>query len=421
MDGFYDYVQQAITSVKGTLQVHNEIVAKIASASVQTVVPPRGADTAYLCSLIPADDTAVELIKSYEEFWEAKFRVILMPTFWNEYNRLRQSPMSATLEFPVKLLLVMLLGFQARQAGGSGISAEVELLPSHTISIWLQAVDSWLFMYCQRAKPTLHLVQILCLASLLTRPQSASTWHSHAATGYLMKLAMMMGLHRDPDSVHKMHTDEVELRRRLWATIMEIEIANSLDRGLMPTFTLETFNTLPPANDNELDLVQDSTSVAIARQADCWFQTALLQSLPLRLEVCQVLANRKCALTYQKALQLDAELNKALLRLHSSSRDMPQTLPAHIQERRKARVALLELHIRRCLLAIHQPFIIHPNDQKTVHYSRAACLDSASVFLSSQSTLPPEELASSFLMSTHLHAFILMSFLLQQPAWPGMM
>ncbi|KAL7904157.1 hypothetical protein GGI35DRAFT_464030 [Trichoderma velutinum] len=93
-------------------------------------------------------------------------------------------------------------------------------------------------------------------------------------------------------------------------------------------------------------------------------------------------------------------------------------LPGLLQERWRARTAILDLHIRRWLLAVHQAFIVYPKDQKLFHYSRTACLDSASVFLSAQHTLVHEELASSLLLSTQLHAFILTCFLLMQHAWP---
>ncbi|UKZ81640.1 hypothetical protein TrVFT333_009412 [Trichoderma virens FT-333] len=418
MDGFYDYVHQAIVSVQSTLQAHNDIVTKIVGTSTRELPPPRGAEKTYLCSLIPQHETATELVKMYEQFWEVKFRILYMPKFWKEYHHLRQDPSTTPLEYPAKLLLVLLLGHQLQQAGDDDLPSEREILPSHTALLWLQAVEFWLFTHLEGTKPTLDLIQILCLLALAIRPHTSNTWHSYAATGYLMKLAIMMGLHTDPGKMAHISTTETELRRRLWATIMEIEISNCLDRGLMPMFTLETFDTLAPANLNDEDLDGGCPSATASHPTDCWFQITLLQSLPLRLEVCQVLTSHKCVLTYQKVLDLDSELNKALSHLHSTSRNMVPMLPGHLQERWRARTAILDLHIRRCLLAIHQAFIVYPKDQKMFHYSRIACLDSASVFLSAQDTLVPEELASSLLLSTQLHAFILTCFLLMQHAWP---
>ncbi|KAL6689758.1 hypothetical protein J3F84DRAFT_391368 [Trichoderma pleuroticola] len=418
MDGFYDYVHQAIVSKQSTLQAHNDIVNELTRVSRQDVLPLRGAERTYLCSLIPQHETTTELIQKYEKFWEAKFRIIYMPTFWKEYHRLRQDPSTTALEYPAKLLLVLLLGYQLQHDGEDTPSSEIGILSRHTALLWLQAVESWLFTHLEVIKPTLGLIQILCLLALPTRPYTTNTWHSYATAGYLMKLAIMIGLHMDSGNLAHISATETELRRRLWATIMEIEISNSLDRGLMPMFTLEMFDTLAPANLNDQDLEEGCSSTAANLPSDCWFQITLLQSLPLRLEVCQVLTNRKCDLTYQKVLDLDTELNKALSHLHSTSEDIAPMIPSLLLDRWRARTTILDLHIRRCLLAVHQAFVVYPKDQKMFHYPRIACLDSASVFLSAQDTLVHEELASSLLLSTHLHAFILTCFLLMQHALP---
>ncbi|KAL5084904.1 hypothetical protein Trisim1_011364 [Trichoderma cf. simile WF8] len=418
MDGFYDYVHQAIVSIPSTLQAHNDIVNKITRIPRQDVPPLRRAERTYLCSLIPQHDTATELIKNYETFWEVKFRIIYMPTFWKEYHHLRQDPSTTALEYPAKLLLVLLLGYQLQHAGENTPSSEREKLPRHTALLWLQAVESWLFTHLEAIKPTLGLIQVLCLLALPTRPLTTNNWHSYATTGYLMKLAVVMGLHTDPGKLAHISATDTELRRRLWATIMEIEISNSLDRGLAPMFTLEMFGTLAPANLNDQDLEEGCSGATTNLLTDCWFQITLLQSLPLRLEVCQALTSRKYELTYQKVLDLDTELNKALSHLHSTSKDMVPMHPSLLQDRWRARITILDLHIRRCLLAVHQTFVIYSKDQKMFHYSRMACLDSASVFLSAQDTLVHEELTSSLLLSTQLHAFILTCFLLMQHAVP---
>lgn len=421
MNGFYDYVHEAIISVPATLKNHNQIVTRIAGAYIQNEPQPETAELTDLCSLIPDHDISVALIQQYEQFWENKFRIIHMPTFWREYHKLQLDHSKAALEYPAKLLLVLLLGLQLHQSGNSDLVPGIETLPGDSGLLWLNAVEYWLFKHCQRNKPNLDLLQIHCLLTLPNRPHTTHTWHSYGTTGYLVKLATMMGLHRDPANMPHLSFAEIEMRRRLWATVLEIEISHSLDRGLMPMFTLDMFDTQPPSNLNDEDLEGENPTAMHNGPSDCWFQITLLQSLPLRLKVCQALSSPRATLTYQDAFSLDAELNDALLYLQSTSGNMISMLPEAVRGQWSARITILDLHIRRCLLAIHQAVIVNSTYQPRIYYFRVACLDSASAFLSAQTTLLPGELASSLLLSSELHAFILVCYLLTQDGWPGML
>ena len=97
---------------------------------------------------------------------------------------------------------------------------------------------------------------------------------------------MQMGLHRDPEHLPKMSILSVELRRRLWATIMEMVIQSSLESGLPPLISFGDFDTKPPLNinDNEIDestqMPPASHERAMATQTSP--QLALLQSLRIR-------------------------------------------------------------------------------------------------------------------------------------------
>ena len=97
---------------------------------------------------------------------------------------------------------------------------------------------------------------------------------------------MQMGLHRDPGYLPKMSVLCVELRRRLWATIIEMVVQSSLDSGMPALLSFNDFDTLPPSNidDNELDetteVIPRSKDRAIFTQTS--LQVLLLQSLRLR-------------------------------------------------------------------------------------------------------------------------------------------
>ena len=97
---------------------------------------------------------------------------------------------------------------------------------------------------------------------------------------------MQMGLHRDPEHLPKMSILNVELRRRLWATIMEMTVQSSLEAGLPPLISFSDFDTKPPLNINDSDIDESTQVLPTARDRAIFTQTslqlALLQSLCIR-------------------------------------------------------------------------------------------------------------------------------------------
>ena len=97
---------------------------------------------------------------------------------------------------------------------------------------------------------------------------------------------MQMGLHRDPEHLPKMSILSVELRRRIWATVIEMAIQSSLESGMPLLISFSDFDTMPPLNINDSE-IDESTQVLPAAQDGATFtqtslQLALLQSLRIR-------------------------------------------------------------------------------------------------------------------------------------------
>lgn len=97
---------------------------------------------------------------------------------------------------------------------------------------------------------------------------------------------MQMGLHRDPKHLPGMSVLAVEVRRRLWVTIIEMAVQASLDSGMPALFSFNYFDTLPPSNINDDEI--DETTQDFPQQEDSAIltqtslQLLLLKSLRIR-------------------------------------------------------------------------------------------------------------------------------------------
>ncbi|KAJ9503383.1 hypothetical protein H2202_001537 [Exophiala xenobiotica] len=125
---------------------------------------------------------------------------------------------------------------------------------------------------------------------------------------------MQMGLHRDPKHFKKMGVLEGELRRRLWATILELDVQAALDAGVPPTLSLDDFDTEAPSNVNDKDIDEQTEALQehpATTTTDSSLQRFLIQSLRPRLEVAHRMNGITSSLSdvsYNELMSLDAAM-----------------------------------------------------------------------------------------------------------------
>jgi hypothetical protein len=107
---------------------------------------------------------------------------------------------------------------------------------------------------------------------------------------------MMAGLHRDPSEFPDIPIFEGELRRRLWMTIVEMDLGTSLINGMPVMLHFGDFTCGPPSNLDDLDLFDNMTelpeSKSLEEVTESMFQVALAESLPLRLRAMSLSATQ---------------------------------------------------------------------------------------------------------------------------------
>lgn len=192
-----------------------------------------------------------------------------------------------------------------------------------------------------------------------------------------------MGLHRDPSQLAKMTVYRAEMRRRLWATILELNLQASFDAGNPPLISPKHYDVLLPANlnDDQLTDEADHRTAAIDKSdelTDMSAQLLLLRSHPLRREIIRHVTKSRGKNSYPETLRLSSELTKAC---HSMTKDL--VILTEAQKRTPRTIVnqfhcrLIQLMVYRCFTPLHQPMLrLAPNDP-TVYYSRKVLLDSS--------------------------------------------
>jgi hypothetical protein len=145
---------------------------------------------------------------------------------------------------------------------------------------------------------------LLLLARQVTRVGTDLVWIS---AGSLTRMAMQMGFHQDPNRFEEISTQQKKIRRRLWYTILELNVQAALDSGMSPMIMDEDYNTQPPSNTNN-DLDEGNREEHSPRIS---FQPVLVGSLPLRLRVTRVINSLHEEPSYEQDLALGNELAQA--------------------------------------------------------------------------------------------------------------
>ena len=86
----------------------------------------------------------------------------------------------------------------------------------------------------------------------------------------ILHLAMRMGYHRDPDHFPEISPFEGEMRRRVWTTILQLDLVLSLEMGLPRSATDKHIDTKLPRSLHDDDFGEDTTELPPPRPEIEW-------------------------------------------------------------------------------------------------------------------------------------------------------
>lgn len=319
---------------------------------------------------IPPKETADKLLEAYFRTFEGVYRIIHIPSFRQEYERYWQSPTKAREVFIIQLQLCMALGTLVQDDKYSMRNLAAQ---------WIYEARVWLLQASEKSQIDLSGLQIMCLVHIARSACGVVADLVWASAGTLMRMALYTGLHRDPDHLPKMSLFTAETRRRLWATILEILVLSSMESGGPPLITTQDFDTKPPGNFDDEDLLNDNpstpapTPLPMTKFTDTSIQIALLSSIRIRLQVSSYLNEFRSEPTYEKTLELNSDLTSAsrsfdaFLRMYQSQ----QPSLSNFQ------IPLTEHTIHHYFLALHLPWLGFSKDDPRYYFSRKLCIDVA--------------------------------------------
>jgi hypothetical protein len=186
-------------------------------------------------------------------------------------------------------------------------------------------------------RPMFLMVKTVCLMVLAKQICNATCWAVDSCwslLGLLVRLAFICGLpqEKNEDDADVLDPRERDARRKLWITIVYLDIKVSTGPGMPPL-------TQP----HELGILKDIPDWG---EPDS-LHRVLYQALPTVLTVLSHVNSKQDEIAYPDVLRYSAQIRELM-------QQAKLTCKGHLQR------ITIDIFLRRCLMILHRPFALHP-------------------------------------------------------------
>jgi hypothetical protein len=330
---------------------------------------------------LPDRNTISPLVESYFQTCEPTYKILHEPSFLKDYAEFwEQKAIDLSPPgFAVMLLLIVATTkcLKPKDDVFEGDTTSDRQAASNIINL----CDTWINRQ-PRKRLTLQFFQIRCLSVIAKRINCVQLKQDWVASGDLMRLALASGMHRDPSllATGKISAFEKEMKRRLWITIMELEMQSSIENGIQSSLAALYWDTQAPTNLPDDAFTAEAQELPASRPLDSFTSASYLsvsrQSIPLRLHLMQLLNDPSEKLPYSETLHYDAQIHELLSSLPKWD-DALAVIPS----------ALLRLQLQLFLVMLHKPWAQMAAKNDRYVYSFTTCISAAGSIITTHDDL----------------------------------
>jgi hypothetical protein len=336
----------------------------------------------HLHTLLPPQSDVNRAVDLYLESYDRIYHIIHAPSFWVEYHSMWQGGL---LNAPRHIVVLVLLMVASVSCVGPvhpwTYVANSSKAREGAIAI-TQACESWINRQSQKqvSAADFQIRFLLCLTKQTTARKFKRSW---TEIGTLLRFCMSAGLHRNPDLIRKSTTPlEKELRRRIWAAVIDFELQASFDRGMISAPWLLQSDASAPSNVHDEDFTTTLTppSRSAKEFTSAWYLFAANETVMLRSTLNTVLNNIRHVLTFEQVKQYTDEIESYLSSIPDSV--VPESEEAH---------SLVRLKLLQYQLALHNRFLRSASTTSERMFSTMVVLETASKIIDIHQRLAVED------------------------------
>ncbi|PLN76554.1 hypothetical protein BDW42DRAFT_178446 [Aspergillus taichungensis] len=346
-----------------------------------------------LRNCLPPKEVCDHLLELYTSSFEKILRILHVPTFTRQYNEFWADPDNELYQsgsFLPQLAAVL----------ATALPLEDQSFKTEHPSSWeylhmsaVKLVRLWLGKLGRKERTDIATLQVEALVALARRLRLATPEELWRETGALVRSAMVMGLHLNPTKFAELSAFQIEQRRRLWVTVVEMDLQASIASGMPVTIPDIDFSPLTPTNLNDTDFdelaVELPPSKGLHEWTDSLAQITIAMSLPHRIRAMMLVQTVSSRMDLSEIVKQGRQLEECLqlvpspLKIEQAPRsgDSPTMLLNRV---------LLDIYIRRPLLCLYRPIVMgESRDDRAFSEIQQSCLESSLVVLSYQDYFDP--------------------------------
>ncbi|KAK4040324.1 hypothetical protein C8A01DRAFT_15766 [Parachaetomium inaequale] len=312
-----------------------------------------------MADILPPRPVCDELVKFYPVVSGSLYQMVHVASFQLEYAQFWGRGAYDSSFLP-RLLCVLCI---AARFGTESRGLSNDRLSTIHIPTACVLVRDWLDDSRKKGAVDLSTLQtelLLVVAQSTIGTAQQALW---AQLGYVIRMAVAMGLPQDPSEVTGLSEFSMECRRKLWFAIMETDLAMSPHGTL--SGALRGYSCKPPRNLDDVDLPVDARALLeskpLGQVTDNHFEAYSARTLPVRMEAAALLTRLDAVRHYREVVDTGAKLEKMLdeIAAHFPRHVSLDPAKKHLLWRRRV---LLDMHLRLPLIALYRPFaLVCPN------------------------------------------------------------
>ncbi|RMD39962.1 hypothetical protein DV735_g5186, partial [Chaetothyriales sp. CBS 134920] len=350
---------------------------------------PSNMSVAEVQQLIPSLRVCQRLTEIYFDNMEHCFRVLHHPTFDAQLTNYFAQP-SEGLDFLPQLVGVLSIAAMLaidQDCIDVGAAGDGRLIRGSVN--FIEGYIAGLSYKKRNTIPAFQTRSLLMLLRCMRLDKQSELWEQ---TGSILRQALIMGMDRDPSERTEPCTPfEAELRRRLWMSVVEMEMMMAILCNmpcLIPDFTCRA-----PKNLDDVELLSEDLDTLASRPFDEWTdglcQCFLAKSTQQRLRGCRDLQS-STVLKYDHLLSHTRLLEQVLQNLPLPLRfNNPSDEASKGSARLMARMEV-DLTIRRPLMHLYTPFAYANDERDAFSEARAGFLQSCFMVTNYQYLFDPQ-------------------------------
>ncbi|KAF7545096.1 hypothetical protein G7Z17_g9430 [Cylindrodendrum hubeiense] len=315
-----------------------------------------------MTDILPKKVVCDRLVKTYVDTSETIYRILHLPMFTEQYERYWEGTLQSDYFLPQLLAVLSVASrFETKSKGLGNERAEGVHIPTACalVRTWLDGLRGK-----QLVEFAVLQVEVLLLhAQRMITPRMQDSWTSLGST---VRMGMTMGLHRDPSEFEpRVPVFLGEMRRRLWFTILDMDLHVSLASNLPCLVRDGDYTCRPPRNLDDIELYADMKELPPSRPidqaTDNQMQVYAATTIGVRMKVAHLLNRIDTIRDYQEVLDVGSKLCRYLDDINYI---FPrQGILSDTQKSKQWRTrVILDMHVRRPLLALYRPFAIGAPD-----------------------------------------------------------